>query len=170
MRDAFALTARPVRRLSDTISCSKPLAMTSGKVEFDFAYTYSSPAMVAILCNGFKFGTGVPVVFTKTAAGWSFKGSRPFCRVQKCSDGGSSTETTSVSGPIAVHPWETTMKLTYKVHAYCGGELTCVETGHFEGKQTGTGGDPLDASFYGPSNWTMNCCPDRIWKKSVTGR
>jgi hypothetical protein len=167
MRVAFDKLVVPTRPLAESIVCGKLPVATSGKEDYATAHTATAPDEIVLICYGFGFGTGVPVTFTKTSTGFSFEGSRPFCRIEKCSNHTGSTETTSVKGTInkAVSP--ETIALTYEVRAYCGGELTCIETGTFEGKKIVKTSKNVTASYQGPTSWTLACCPERKWAHSI---
>ena len=167
MRDAFDKLVAPTRPLAEQIVCGKVPVATSGKEDYATAHTAAAPDMIALVCFGFGFGTGVPVVFTKTPNGFSFEGSRPFCHIEKCSNHTGSTETTSVKGTINNAVTPATIAFSYEVRAYCGGELTCVETGTFEGKKIAATSKSVTASYQGPTSWTLACCPERKWRHSI---
>lgn len=167
MREGFDDLIRPDKPRAEQLACATAPKTTKGKIDYVTAHTMSTPDMIALICHGFEFGTGVAVVYVKTPGGWSFEGSRPFCHIKKCSDGTSSTDTVSVKGTIAGTPWQEKLAFTYEARAYCGGVVTCIETGTFEGKKISAGIDLLEATYQGPTSWTLTCCSDPIWKYSI---
>lgn len=164
MREGFLAIIRPRRPLAGDIVCATIPKVTSGTVEYDHAFTMTVPQIVAFICHGSNFGTGVPAVFTKTATGWSFEGSRPFCHIEKCSDGTASTDTVSAKGTIGANG---TIAFTYEVRAYCGAVLVCVETGSYKGNKTGPSANLLEADFRGTTTWTLTCCPEPVWCHAI---
>jgi hypothetical protein len=164
MREGFDDLIRPDKPRAEQLACATAPKVTKGKIDYVTAHTMSAPDMIGLICHGFEFGTGVAVVYVKTPGGWSFEGSRPFCHIKKCSDGTASTDTVSVKGTIAGTAWQEKLAFTYETRAYCGGVVTCIETGTFEGKKISSGTDLLKATYQGPTSWTLTCCPDPIWK------
>ncbi|MEX0809383.1 MAG: hypothetical protein WD044_11720 [Dongiaceae bacterium] len=167
MREAFGRLIARKRPQRQVVSCALTPHVSKGHVDFETAYAQSAPAMIMLICHGFAFGTGVPVVYTKTATGWSFEGSRPFCHTQECSNGTDALDIVSVTGTIDATPWVPTMAFTYEVLGYCGAQLVCIETGSFSGKKITTAPDIQNANYQGRSGWTLTCCPVPVWKGEV---
>jgi hypothetical protein len=166
MRPSAVLEKVPLREWV-SIPCDRQLTEQSGTVDFiAAAHTLRDPQIVAFICNGLQFGPGVPVTYIQKGDGYSFSGSVPFCYgpFDPCSNGEYKTMQTFVSGTIDTSEEPDALKFTYRVNLYCGGVLSCVEEGTYDGTKGTYGtpsykGDPLDASYVGKSSWNLKCCP-----------
>jgi hypothetical protein len=124
--------------------------------------TWPSGGHVGFMTGPFGVGLGVPITYAKTASGYSFSGKIPVCTATlKCTNGQPQVLHISVVGKVdtVVEPDE--MSYTYTIQAFCGGAVTCNETGTFTGKRTGGTSASVEGVFYGTQQWTLQCCPLR---------
>lgn len=166
------LVAFPVP-LAETVPCSAPLTITSGKTQepLNGVHVHAGPdfSHVTYMAFGLGFGGGAEAAFSAKASEIGFSGKQQFCFLQPCSDGSGSTFLATCSGTIRPAGSGTKIEMIYEVRAMCGGTVVCLETGSFVGMlQKGTP-DPLHGDYNGLYEWQLQCCPDIVWRGGKLG-
>lgn len=109
----------------------------------------------------FKFGLSIGPEAQPTSTGISISGHTVVCvDGWVCSNGQNRTCGVQIDGEVITSSKPYELKYSYLLTVDCGGVLTCIEKGTFDGLREDFG-DSLDGLYYGTQTWTLECCSSR---------
>jgi hypothetical protein len=146
------------------IPCTARLAEKTGS---ELYYHDIDPKYVSFLTFAFGIGMVVPVTYVSKPSGYAFSGKLSVCSMSlTCSNGQPMTCYVNLSGELVTSSATDELNYSYTVDAYCGGSLSCRETGAYQGtrkthsaKRPAGTDNSLKGTFYGSQKWSVSCCP-----------